>query len=286
MMMRQKAGFTFVELLVVLLIGVIILGAVYQTLIGQSRANRHLGAMVTTQQTNRLTLEVLASELREISTRGGDLAMASPDSLRFRAFRNAGIICSFNKPENRAWVVVLGPARFAREDSIAIFADREELISSDDVWFATEISQTQSTLGCSANNNILPLHHLRQWVQVPGGVLADVHVGALIRTFAHVTYGHYQVDGQWVLGRRERDAAGDLVTHPLIGPLAPPAEQGLVFRYFDADGQEITPTTAAQRAQVAMVELVVRGSTPGAATRPAFTDSLVTRVHLRGNRRL
>ena len=81
-----------------------------------------------------------------------------------------------------------------------------------------------------------------------------------------------------MLGRTESD--GSLV--PLVGPLLPPENGGLVFRYFDLNGSEVTPTSAALRAQVARVNITVRALSRG-GIEGQYVDSLSTNVYLRGN---
>ncbi|MGH7483063.1 MAG: PilW family protein, partial [Longimicrobiales bacterium] len=46
----DERGFTFVEMLIVAVLGVIVLGGIYQLLINQERSFRLQGAMATTQQ--------------------------------------------------------------------------------------------------------------------------------------------------------------------------------------------------------------------------------------------
>ena len=98
----REAGFTLVELTIVVVISTIALIAIYQTLITQERTYRYQSAAIDAQGTSRMALSVIAAELREISASAGqtagfggtDLLMAARDSLRIRAFRKVGIICS------------------------------------------------------------------------------------------------------------------------------------------------------------------------------------------------
>jgi hypothetical protein len=291
-MRRRNAGFTVVELLIVLLVGTIVLGSILQVLAGQSRAARHQGAVVTTQQTTRLGLEVLAAELREISARGGDLLVATPDSVRFRALRKLGIACDF-APIVAPGVDVmsidvfeLGPEPFLREDSLLVFVDGDSLTARDDIWVATMAENASSVIACGALlGSLFPADTEVRRLDVPAGIpREDVGVGAPVRSFVRLTYGLYNVAGEWVLGMREGAGA----VQPLVGPLAPPAEGGLVFRYFDAGGTELTPVDAATRAQVARISVSLRGKTPGAVSggqNIEYVDSLVTHIHIRGNPR-
>src|SRR5690606_39308567 len=90
--------------LVVVVVGALILGATFQVLAVQERSYRHQSAAMATQQNIRAALDVLESELREISASDGDLTMIQPESLTFRAYRAAGFICNLNAPGT--WIVV------------------------------------------------------------------------------------------------------------------------------------------------------------------------------------
>ncbi|HEX7089570.1 MAG TPA: prepilin-type N-terminal cleavage/methylation domain-containing protein [Longimicrobiales bacterium] len=277
---RSTGGFTLVELLVVVVIGALILGATYQVLAVQERSYRQQSAVINTQQTMRDAVAVLESELREISPGGGDLLMMTPDSLRFRAYRAAGFICSFDEAGQRIAVQEVpgvmpgGNTAFRAGDSLLYFIEGLRQTGADDAWGSVLISTPPPDPNGSCGS----------WgggagtiLNVPGFPFSSgaVLVGAPVRSFQVLTYGLYDVGGEPMLARHT--ATGSLV--PVIGPLAP-SGQGPVFRYFDANGN---PTT--NPGLVARIEIVVRGRTEGTGVpgQTHYSDSLVTQLFLRNN---
>lgn len=285
----RTAGFTLVELLIVVIIGGLTMAAIYQTLITQDRSYRHQTAAISTQGTTRTALQLIASELREISasagdapiaTGGSDLLMASPDSIRFRAFRKAGIICAVDPGSPPGYLDVWVPGeQFAQGDSIFIFIEDDPDTDDDDRWAKTSLQQIQS----EASNPVCETqwsYDTQSLRSLPSTSVEDAEKGGLVRSYETVTYKSWQYDGEWVLARRS--ASG---TVPLVGPILPPTDGGLRFRYFDASGNELTnPSTEAARAQVARVAVQVRAAPPpSAGPDQSVIDSLSTNVYLRGN---
>ena len=274
-----------VELIIVVVISTISLIAVYQTLITQERTYRYQSAAIDAQGTTRMALQVLATELREVSasagsspatTGGSDLLMTDSDSIGFRAFRKVGIICNFSRALGTIDVWVPGDA-FAARDNVLIFQEGDSITDNDDLW----ASALLSSVGSSANEDACAAEWGAYDVQQLSGLLTVtplIERGALVRSFEAVNYGIYSYDGDWVLGRRNSDGS----VEPLVGPLLPPDEGGLNFRYFDTNGGVLTPTTEAQRGQVARIEITVRALSPGGVDGP-YVDSLSTNVYLRGN---
>ena len=91
-MNHRAPGFTLVELLAVVVIAVLIMGAVMQTLVVQQRGYRQQSSITNARQSSRMALDLLTVELRELSARDGDLLMAEEDSIRFRSFQKVGIV--------------------------------------------------------------------------------------------------------------------------------------------------------------------------------------------------
>lgn len=266
----RNAGFTIVELLVVVVLGVVIVGAIYRTITVQERSYRQQGAMITTQQAMRGALTTLEAELREVSATGGDLVSIEPRKVAFRAYRKVGFICDLNPASTQLDVIELGDP-FAPSDELLIFVDNDPLIASDDAWTTAKVANTGSS-GCTTSFGGFP--HRR--ITTTGGNFNGVLPGAPVRSFVPMTYGLYEIDGEWVLGRIGPD---DVEPVALIGPLAPPDESGLEFRYFDANGnQTLNP------AAVVRIEIHVRGKAIGGSyTSREYVDSLTTQLFLRNS---
>lgn len=270
--MRPNArvpGFTLAEILVVMVVGSLLLAAIYQALVAQQRGYNIQREMVVARQATRTALDVVTAEMREMSASGGDLIDASPGEVTFRAYRKLGIVCAPGSSGVPFEIVELGEPFTPGVDSVAVFVENNPEMMGDDAWafgLVGSISPGSCKLGDRTSRRIN--------VQGLGGA-SGIRAGAPVRSFEHLKYGRYLVDGEWVLGRVGGD--GDVV--PLIGPLAPDAE-GLVFRYFDDTGAEIAPRTAAERAAVRRIQVEVRAAL---SARGVGTDSLITQIQLRGN---
>lgn len=281
-MNERAGGFTVVEMLIVMVLGGILLAAVYQTLRTQQQSYAHHSARIDTQRTTRTALAVLQAELREVSAAAGDLTLAHAESVSVRLPRKFAIACSPDAPGQKVDVWNLGPD-FETGDSIRVFAEGEPLARSDDAWRIMKLGSI-GTVSSGACVDAWPSEPvLRFNLPDDDDKLLDVRQGAPIRAFVRYTYGVYEMGGDgWMLGRHAPDSAAVA----LVGPVAPPAEHGLAFSYFDASGTELTPPLdAATRATVNRIQVTVRAREPAPAgvASGEYVDSLTTDVYLRNN---
>jgi prepilin-type N-terminal cleavage/methylation domain-containing protein len=276
----KRSGFTLVELLVVVVVGTLVLGAIYQTLLAQERSSRQQRAVMEAQQGSRIALEILSAELREMSAVDGDLLEADATRVRFRMLQGAGIVCRTD-PSARNWldVVPLHGSTFPAADSVLVFADWNPTSAADDAWIADAISSVGSPGNCPAGapfagESPRRVNLVQQFA--PG----SVQIGALVRAFHIVEFALQDGTAGATLTRALRE--GPPAT--LLGPLRSDAERGLRFRYLDEDGAILaTPLSEADRQAVRRVRLDVHGLGRGGVDPDGHTDSLTTVVHLRGN---
>ena len=285
--LHSEAGFTLVELTIVVVISTIALIAIYQSLITQERTYRYQSAAIDAQGSTRIGLQLLASELREISasagddptaTGGSDLLVATSDSISFRAFRKVGLVCAVDTAGGSLDVWTLG-TRFEVGDSLFMFQEGDTLTDDDDAWVS---GVGLRDAGEARNEDVC----VREWgtyeTQGLGGLdpgdLGFMERGAMVRSYQTLTYGSYRYDDDWVLGR----SVGDGSVVPLVGPILSPDSGGLVFRFFNSNSRELRPSSEAEMAQVARVEITVRALSRGGIDGP-YVDSLSTTVYLRGN---
>lgn len=281
-MNARRPGFTLIEMLVVTVLATITLGAVYQTLAVQERHSRQQNAVIQTHQINRTALNVLAAELREISSLDGDILAASKDAITILAARKLGVVCGI-PGSMELQVRTLGDP-FARGDTLFIFADVNPDTRNDDYWVEARVSGVVDHPVCGvpwyASDTLR--QDLTITIPASGGSFDEILNGAPVRSVSEVTYTIDQVDGQWVMARVLKGGAP--VT--MIGPLLPKAEGGLVFTYFNAAGTELTtnPLTSSQLGEVRRVQITVQGAArSGVGGQRHFTEPLVTEVSLRGN---
>lgn len=276
-MRARRSGFSLVELLVVAVLGTITLAAAYQMLVVQQRGFSHESARMQAQRTGRVTLQVLATELREISPVASDLLRAEDSVLTVRASRKVGVVCAVDMVTPSIDVWVLGAETFDVGDNLFIFADGNEQTAGDDDWGMAQVMEFGDGVCTPSWGTTDPPQRLTLLNPIVN--LSAVRVGGMVRSFTTLTYGIYQVDGEWVLGRRK---SGDAVV-PLLAGLAPRGAEGLEFRYYRSDGTRFDPTTQVLRDSVARIGVRVGTQSRGrfGADGEFYRDSLVTQIHLR-----
>lgn len=229
---RDRTGFTLAELLVVSVLGALLVGAALQVLITNQRTYTAQSAQIIGQQTTRAAMDVLWGELREVSTRGGDLLSMKPDSLTVRVMRNFSLACAVDTTSTgqpRMKLLRIGEW-FQEGDSVFVFADNNARSADDDRWIRARITQSDTSHTCGSRR--------AQQVVFSGQkalFTADsVRVGAPVRSHLTYTYGLFKVGAEYYLGRKAPGA--DAV--PIVGPLAETG--GLAFAYRDASGAVTT----------------------------------------------
>ncbi len=270
---RSEAGFTLVELLVAAVIGMILVGAVYQVLVTNQRVSAVQQAQVAGHQTVRAGVDLLSQELREVSAGGGDLLVMTSDSVAFRALRAFGVVCL--EPESPSFAVRVWTSGrpFTEGMSVYVFAEGDPETTADDAWFRVPIwgVTAPGSRTCGPDDDI-PAQRIFL-MGLSDVQLSRIRTGAPVRSWDRVRYGIGTVAGEPYLVRQV--AGVDATPVPLVGPLAGPG--GVAFTYLDAAGNE-----TADPAAVARVTVTLR--TASAATTMdgrVVADSLTTTVFLR-----
>ena len=272
---RTQYGFTLVEMMISILVAGIVMAAVYQLLIGQSRSYGKQRELMDVHETLRSAAALLAWEMRQASAADGDLYAIGANSITLRSSRGGGTVCVIHPTEP---IFGLRGAGFGEvndwgDDSLLVYVG-------------------------SANWNVAPI----DWVDQPGAMgvgnceldggvpdlalelgvnssdAALIQIGAPVRAFRRVEYGLYQDagDGRWWLGRKVGAAAS---YEKLTGPLLAPASGGLVLTYRDAAGNVTADPT-----QVAVIHFVIRAESYRVSGNALEfqQDTLATMVALRG----
>jgi prepilin-type N-terminal cleavage/methylation domain-containing protein len=266
-----RRGFTLNELLIVVVLGSLILAAALQVLITNQRTYTAQNAAITGQQSTRMALEVLFTELRQASPRGGDILMMSADSLRLRLMRKFGRVCAINTLLGVPHLTVtdIGNIDFLANDSVFIFADNNERDDDDDDWIPAQIGSPVVAGACPQDASLARV--LPFTGQAPLFVADSVRIGAPVRSFTTVRFGMTTYSGASYLGRAEGSAA----LTPVAGPLR--AGTGLEFVYRDSIGNvTTTPTNVRQ-----IVVRVRSGSNVLNSLNQMVSDSVLAWVYTR-----
>lgn len=290
-MTNNRRGFTLLELAVVLtLLGVV--GAVMTALlVRQQRFYRGAGELLFAREGVRDAMEVLATDIRGIAVADtvrllADSAMEMFSSIGSSVLCQRMAVAQIGLPPARsggstltslptqpdtgdlALVFVATPAGYWERHRIAGFSAR---------------SLDSTCPESSGFSNAADLAAGVQGFQVTLGtpLSGEIGVGAPVRFIRRGRYSLYRAsDGDWYLGYRRCNALGSSICgaiQPLSGPYrrygTDPAATGLLFEYFDAEGNRLgvgsSPLELARVDVTARAEsrhhLIVEGrqSTPG-----------------------
>ncbi|HET9293702.1 MAG TPA: prepilin-type N-terminal cleavage/methylation domain-containing protein [Gemmatimonadales bacterium] len=288
--MRNRHGFTLIELMIALVLLGIVGGVTYQMLINTQRLSTAQAERMNLQSAVRTGALVVPSELREVGINAAgasDLVHIATDSVTYRAMRGVGFTCSvtatqiklinsFALPFNSLRGVVAGG-----RDSLLIYVDNDPTTDGDDQWITAPVNAVAaSTCGGTAaiaitTNDITG--------SISSGTIDAVIVGGPVRTFEMMRLKLYTLDGQSWLGAQSL-SAGESV-QPALGPLT---NNGFELAYFDVNGNATTNAANVRSMQITLRGVterpIARGGNVGANA--YVQDSLVARVMLRNAPRL
>lgn len=262
----RRAGFTLVEMLVVVVLGTIIVLGLYRVLTSQQRAYRHQSVVASLHDALRVAGSVLGADLREAAGAGGDLVAMGSDTLVVRSPVGFGIVCAVDTTNRRLGLIdVRGRVSATSSDSVLVYRPAG--------WIARAIVEVDPpgfpALACPYASGPT----LGRTVRVSGPV-TGVPVGAPLRSFHLYTYRLQQDAGAWWLARA--DAGGSEI---LAGPFAGGA--GLDFVYRDTLGQLTSVASRVARVDVTLIARARSGSAGLAGSGTPQRDTLAISVGLR-----
>jgi hypothetical protein len=285
---RQRGGFSAVELLIALTLGIILVGGVYGVLFSQWRLFSLHRATTDARQSLRTATALLSWELAAASPAVGDIHAIGPNSLTFRSLQGSGVVCSRVKVGSRmhyglqqSWGYFEGTA----DDSALAYRPKRARWSAVNVAKAWNKAQSWADAPSGGGTPVcfwgdstaaMPRPQASLQLQASDEVLDEIVVGAPVRVFRRTQYELFQQDGYWWLGRR----IGNSKAHQIVtGPLLSPEAGGFVLKYYDSGG-----AVTADPARVARVDIALRATSLGAAGYVQRTrqDSLHTTVFIRG----
>jgi len=302
----RRAGFTLVELVIAMVLMSLVGGAIVKLLLQQQRFYNSTSDLIQTRQQIRQAAAMLPSDLRGISSVGGDISSMSDSALEFRSAFGGSVVC-VNAGGTLSTVprVLASGATMTNwittpvvGDSLAVYNNGATLAMAGQGWLFYRITAvtpvtTNAANGCPTATGLTragditaanPSLQLGLTPAAPN----TIAVGAAIRFFRHVRYRIYrETDNQWYLGFFNCQFGRVPVcntTQPIAGPFQPYANNGtsgVQFAYYDVNG-----AVTANPLQVARISLVVRGQSTGLVNLSGgggtvFHDSLRIEVGLR-----
>ena len=273
---NRRRGFTIIELLVGLVVGLIVLGSAVQMLIVQSRGYRKQREIIDIRETAREATALLAGDLRQSGVGDSPLATMGANSVALRSPRGMGTICAKHPTLARYGLWKTGGNILAGTDDSALVQQlgREK-------WTPLKITAvgTPADMGVPACAwpGARPPEIVVEFAVGTKTDTSYIKVGAPFRSFRRVEYAEYQLNSRWWLGRRVGAAAS---YEQLTGPLVAPASNGLAFTYYDTLGAVTTNPGAVGAVAITLrtesFKKTYMGSTFGYQR-----DSLTTKVALR-----
>ena len=278
-----RSGFSLVELLVILTLSTIIMGGLASVLVRQQRFYRGTADLIETRSQIRQAAGIIPSDLRGVSTIGGDILEISETSLVFWATIGQAVVCA-GVPGG--YSLVIPPLVLANKNTLASFTmtpDAGDTVwvyqngisdaAANDYWRAYGITgpPTLTSTVCGDLTGPLDLTTPRYSFPIKEQLAADITPGNPVRFVRRTRYTLFKAsDNAWYLGYCSPDCVG--TPQPIAGPFLPGGggSSGVAFTYQDAAG-----AVTAIPANVAQVSIVVRGRTQGIVDMGGYKNSYV-----------
>ena len=284
--LRNRAGFTLTELMIVVVLVSVIGTALTLLLMRQQRFHRAVVSVADSRARMRDVATILPTDLRSISTAAEDILAFDATSVQFRAFVGTSIVCNFPS----ATVVELPPRSLASGNVLTawinppapgdlayVYNDGTEAGNFDDTWNRFIVTDTISSTDATwCPSTLNPAYTeaadngaLRYRITLDGAPdQTQVYRGAVIRFAREVRYSAYMAsDNQWYVGYQtctpdanpaQPGVCGD--TELLAGPIKAASSDttisGLYFVFYNKDGVRVA--SAAGTDTIARVSVGIR----------------------------
>jgi prepilin-type N-terminal cleavage/methylation domain-containing protein len=294
--MARRRGFTLTEMMFVLVLFGLVAGVTMRIIVRQQKFYSSTTDLMAMRNTLRDVGEAMPSDLRGISSIGGDILAMSDSAIDFRLATGISVLCSIGATRLTA---VIPPTTLSRQNGISVwlaapttgdiayvYDEGAASVVSDDVWDQVTLAAALSAGSCPTYTANATEAAAAQTITFAAALNANVPVGSVIRFYRRAKYKLYQPNaGAWYLGYQDCPAGVCGTMQPVSGPYlaysATPASTGLRFIYRDATGA-VTATPA----QVARIDIIAKAQTENPIRMPGrpegyFSDSLVVTIALR-----
>jgi len=235
-----RRGFTIIEMLVGMVVGMILMAGVVQLISAQGRGYRKQREVIDIRETTREAVSLLSWDLRQSRMGNGPLASIGANSISLRSPRGMGTICAKHPTLARYGLWKSGGVIAATVDDSALVYQ-----FARDKWQPVKITAvgTPAAMGVTACGwpGARPPDVVVEFAVASKADTAFIKVGSPFRNFRRVQYAEFQQNSRWWLGRKFGAAPSyELLTGPLIAP----ASGGLAFAYYDSLGAVTADPTA------------------------------------------
>jgi prepilin-type N-terminal cleavage/methylation domain-containing protein len=272
----ERRGFSLIELIVGLVVGLMVLTGVVQLMVVQGKGYRKQREVIDIRETAREATALLTWDLRQSVVGGSGPSVMTAGTVALRSPRGLGTICARHATLPRYGLWKTG-------GNIAATVDDSALVYQlgRDKWTALKISAigTPAAMGVTACAwpGARPPDVVVEFVVNTRTDTSFIKVGAPFRGFRRVQYTEFNQNGRWWLGRKVGAAA---TYDQLTGPLVAPVSGGLAFAYYDTLGAVTTNPTALGSVAFTLRTESYKNTYVG-STYAYQRDSLTTRVALR-----
>lgn len=297
---RARRGYSMVELMIALVMLSAIGLVASRLMLGQQRFYQRTNEQMGVRRELRTALSLLPSELRSISSSGGDIRTFDNNSITFRSVLGIGVVCA-----RTATSIDIPPTNMARNalsgwysdptvgDTIWAFNDSLSRGAEDDVWTPLRITAVSASTtycpGSAFTDATLDVNKNRYRFTVTPNLPDSVVVGAAIR-FTRSTKYELQQQGttaRYYLARSEYKAGAWTQAVWVSGPYAAPSglgTSGIRLAMFDSTGAAVT--NVAQSRSISRIDLRLRATGLNSSgtfgvTNTTNTDSVLFRIALR-----
>lgn len=292
-----RAGVSLAELIVVLVIMGLVGSVIMRVILRQQRFYSAASEITSTRADLRDLATALPTDLRGISSAGGDIYAMSDSSIDFRLPLGMSAICQVGAGLTS---VVVPPVSLASRsgvtswlsqpvlgDSVLIYDDGATTSISDDSWRPYKINAAPTTANCPNTTGFTATAAeaaAGTSFALSSAMPATSTQGSAMMFFRRAHYGLFLTSsGKTMLGYFDCPGGTCGAVTPIAGPFLPYATSGsgVQFTYYDSTGVVTTSKT-----NVARIDVVLRAQTavPVAlvgGNKSYLTDSLVFTVSLR-----